>query len=464
MGAFLKKIAYPLIFIFFLFSETTLASGLLPVQIESVIRQSNIALEGLTIKAVEDNGQELFSFNSDKLTPIASTAKIVTTLAALETLGPAFSWETRFYADSYPQKGKIQTLYIRGGLDPHYVYEDLVKDALALSSMGIREIGNIVIDRSVFESGGGVPSDGQTARSYNQKADATLFNFNAVVLRIVPNENSKRALIVPEIDVSGLVLPKSVPLGKGPCQTWRSSIRSDFSDRAHPRFKGFFPSGCGERFITYSFGEENSLWAGALRATLPKFGIQFRGGVKAGVTPQKAHLLLTHTGKKLTEIVQLTNKFSNNVSARHIFLSLAHGSEKVSYRQSQKKLSAWLKTHGITSGISLENGSGLSKNTKATADVMIDVLSAGLASPYSYEWISSFPIASVDGTMKNRHSAAGRAHIKTGQLSDVRSIAGIVEGKNGRKILVFAAYQGKNAHEAIPVLDTILAVCASQKD
>lgn len=423
---------------------------------------SGLPASGFSV-SVSQAGRTLFALNDAKPVPVASTAKVVTTLAALEILTPAYTWKTRFYTSDEitPKSATVQKLFIKGGLDPHYVYEDLVKDALRLKSMGISRVtGDIVVDRARFDPYAGAAQN--ASRSYEIDADAALFNFSSVVLRITPEPAKGSALIAPEVALDGLKIPKYLPLKKGFCPAWRQSLKADFSQPMHPVFKGFFPAECKERLLTYPVNGENVLLASGIRAVFKHFGIRFSGKVVSGKVPASARPLFSHESLDCASLVRLTNKFSNNILARHLFLTLGEPSETqpASYARSRQRLKAWLAAKGVTGPVTVVNGSGLSTKTQASAQAMSQVLETGLKSPFSHEWIASLPVAGLDGTMRDRPLATHRAHVKTGQLEKTRSVAGIVRTRDGRDVAVFAAFNGANAAKAVPVFDALLAACA----
>ncbi len=73
--------------------------------------------------------------------------------------------------------------------------------------------------------------------------------------------------------------------------------------------------------------------------------------------------------------------------------------------------------------------------------------------------MASLPLVAVDGTMKKRLAGAelaGQAHIKTGSLAGVRSIAGYVLDSQGRRVVVVFIVNHANAGNAQPVQDALL--------
>ena len=107
----------------------------------------------------------------------------------------------------------------------------------------------------------------------------------------------------------------------------------------------------------------------------------------------------------------------------------------------------------------LDNGSGLSREERISARHLGEVLLAGYASPTMPEFLSSLPIAAVDGTLRNRPGGAsdGQAHLKTGLLNNVRGLAGYVLDKQGRRVVLVVLHNhvqadgnaGRVAQEAV---------------
>ncbi|MBQ8829939.1 MAG: D-alanyl-D-alanine carboxypeptidase, partial [Burkholderiaceae bacterium] len=76
--------------------------------------------------------------------------------------------------------------------------------------------------------------------------------------------------------------------------------------------------------------------------------------------------------------------------------------------------------------------------------------------PYVAEYISSLPISGIDGTMKKRKVATGYAHVKTGYIENVRSIAGYIKGTSGRYYAVSAIINSVHAIDSMPVMDAVI--------
>ena len=440
-----------------------LGADSLPAEIQKLMTALEINRNQLAISVVDlAKAENVLAWQVDKPVSPASSVKIVTTLAALETLGPAFHWKTGFYHDGVIQKGVLKgNLYFVGGGDPRYVAEHLWRDMHTLKAMGIRQItGNIIVDRSLFATSPKVNFDGQTHRPYNLGADAALFNFNSAVIRFIPDEKAGVAHVSALPLQTGIQLPKTVPLGSGWCRGWRNQLKVDVSNPLKPTFKGTFVKGCGERQLTYVFNDRNDYLARSFGAQMKEVGIVWKGKVKDGARSAKAVKLFESASDDLATTVRLTNKFSNNILARHLFLSLAlpQKAEAITYEDARRVMQQWLiERVGLEAGsITVDNGSGLSKESQVTASAMTRVLAYGNNSPWSHEWIASFPIAGLDGTMKHRPMAGGFAHMKTGLLNGVKTMAGIVQSEDGTRHAVFASLEGKNVSRGDEILDAIL--------
>ena len=164
-----------------------------------------------------------------------------------------------------------------------------------------------------------------------------------------------------------------------------------------------------------------------------------RGKLRSGETPADARLVYSHESDPLATLVRDTNKFSNNVMARHLFLALSaeprgKGGDAV---ESARVVTEWLRGRGIAAPeLVLENGSGLSRAERASAATIAALLAAAWASPLMPELAGSLPVLAVDGTLKSRgRLGAGHAHMKSGSLVGVQ-IAGCADRRGRRWIVV----------------------------
>jgi D-alanyl-D-alanine carboxypeptidase/D-alanyl-D-alanine-endopeptidase (penicillin-binding protein 4) len=204
-------------------------------------------------------------------------------------------------------------------------------------------------------------------------------------------------------------------------------------------------------------------YAGALFVQLWKeLGGTFTGKVRDGSLPPGARLLTSATSPQLSEVVRDINKFSNNVMARQLFLTLAAVADSTpgTTEKARNVIRRWLEQKRMPiPELAMENGSGLSRLERISARSMGDLLLAAFRSAVMPELMASLPVFAVDGTMRKRlgqPQVAGQAHIKGGTLSGVRAIAGYVLDAQGRRVVVVFIVNHANAPNAMAAQDALL--------
>jgi D-alanyl-D-alanine carboxypeptidase/D-alanyl-D-alanine-endopeptidase (penicillin-binding protein 4) len=172
--------------------------------------------------------------------------------------------------------------------------------------------------------------------------------------------------------------------------------------------------------------------------------------------------LVATESPSLSEVVRDINKFSNNVMARQLFLTLSAQTLTPPGRndRSFEVVQSWLSQRALVlPGLVMENGSGLSRAERISASGMARLLEAAFQSAVMPEFMASLPLVAFDGTMRRRlksDGVAGRAHIKTGSLADVRSIAGYVLDQNSRRHVVVFFINHANAARGQAAQDALL--------
>ena len=434
-----------------------------PEPVSAALRSAKIpaSSSSIVVLPLSPGGVVIESNGSQPMNP-ASTMKLVTTYAALDLLGPAFTWRTEVFATGALNSDVLEgDLVIRGSGDPTLVIENLWLMIQRIRGYGIREIGgDLVLDRSAFDPITHDPGefDGEPLRPYNTGPDALLLNFKAIRLDFVPEAGRRSARVIATPTLAGMKLPERVRTGDGPCGEWRGRLKADFSDPMSPDFRGEFPLACGERSWHLSLHDHGRYFAAAFGALWQGAGGVWAGTLREGQVPDDARRIAVHESRPLSEVIRDVNKFSNNVMARQIYLTLAGsgGKEPASATRAESALRAWCESRELAiPELALENGAGLSRNARISAAGLARVLRHAFASPLMPELMASLPLVGVDGTMRKRNGAAGNAHIKTGLLVDVRAIAGYVHASSGRRYAVVAminhpnARGGQAAHDAL---------------
>jgi D-alanyl-D-alanine carboxypeptidase/D-alanyl-D-alanine-endopeptidase (penicillin-binding protein 4) len=207
----------------------------------------------------------------------------------------------------------------------------------------------------------------------------------------------------------------------------------------------------------------HAAYSGALfRALWQEGGGTLRGTVRDGLVPAEARLLYTQESPTLAEVVRDVNKFSNNVMSRQVFLTLSAELLQLPGRadRSGRVVQSWLSQKGLDfPELVLENGSGLSRSERISAGSLGRLLVAAWRSPTMPELAASLPLVGHDGTLRRQlraDPAAGRAHLKSGSLAEVRSIAGYVLDRDGRRHVVAFIVNHPNAAQSDAAMNALV--------
>ena len=432
----------------------------LPEPVEEALARHRLPPDSLSVW-VRDVAEEapLASHRVDVPRHPASTVKLLTTLAALEELGPAWEWETGVHVTGPVRDGRLEgDLVLVGGGDPYLVVEQLWRLLAAVRARGLEEVaGRLVIDNTRFSVAGEPPPgefDGKPYRAYNALPDALLVNFNAIDVVVETREGEVRARTEPP--VAGLRVRSHLARSAGGCA--RRDLRLQVSrpltarsplDAPLPEIAvtGRFPRGCPRRAFPRTVLPPVRFADAVVRALWTRMGGRIEGGLVLAPVPEGAALWHRHRSPPLALVVRGINKFSNNVMSRNLLLTL--GAERFgdpgTTDKGRRAVAAWLERREIdVPHLRIVNGAGLSRETRITARGLGRVLLAGERSRFRPEFMVSLPLASLDGTMRTRlvrHPEASRARIKTGMLDGVRAMAGYVRTARGRTLAVVALHE-----------------------
>jgi D-alanyl-D-alanine carboxypeptidase/D-alanyl-D-alanine-endopeptidase (penicillin-binding protein 4) len=285
-----------------------------------------------------------------------------------------------------------------------------------------------------------------------------------VEFRLVPNPGAHRVDIAATPAPVNLAIDNRIALTPGPCSGRAARVAFEVPSAEWDRveFTGFLSPRCDARSITrvllsapsYAFGTFVQLWR--------ESGGTFEGKWRLGAAPPTATPFVSFDSLTLAEVVRLTNKFSNNLMARHLLLTL--GAERfgppATLDKGARALTAWAEERGLAlSDMEIDNGAGLSRTTRISAIELAAVLRAAYHSRYAPEFLASLPLAGVDGTLRSRMQSAapGSVRLKTGHLDGVSGIAGYVTGASGKVYVVvslvndprFGAGTGDSVHAAL---------------
>ena len=562
---------------------TRAVASTLPEPVSAALKRAHIPLSSVSILVQETGApRPLVSLNVDRAINPASTMKLLTTIAALETLGPAYRWKTEAYLDGKLENGVLQgDLVFKGYGDPKLTVEQFWMWLHELRQRGLREIhGDIVLDHSYFEAVKQNPAefDHDPNRAYNVGTNALLLNFNALHLHLIPNGHATTALLEPDLDGYTVVnrITTSTRLHCGGKDAYEAHL-----DGHNIVLEGSIPAVCGETDDYFSLLPQNEYFFAVFSALWKELGGTVRGQLREGTAPAGQVPFAWYVSPPLAEVIRDINKFSNNTMARQLFLTLGMAEQVTADQSSGGMLSADSKdsrdeysgpqafseeslqarqeggdtaiselaiasptalssgdpgagieppaapaggtpvgapllppvngstrqanpfptegrtefaplpdtrpSDGLGTGIDppaanitrsiaviqqwlntqqlqfpelvLENGAGLSRRERISARHIAELLQRAMSSPFQAELEASLPILGMDGTVKKRFrdsDMAGYAHLKTGTLDGVKSIAGYVRAHNGKQWIMVFIVNNRNAALAEPAQNALI--------
>lgn len=447
------------------------ADKAMPAEVARAWAKTGLPQSAISMVIEEVQGERLAGVNAAEFKNPASVMKLVTTWAALSELGPEYVWQTAFLIDrnaTVSDSGVLSgPVYLRPTGDPVIMLEDLWRLMRELRLRGIRQISDIVVDRSAFGDVAIDPGDfdGKGDRPYNASPDIFMIGFGAVRLVFTPDMQARqwRAFVDPPIP--GIEIDSDIKFQDGSCRRGPNvgAHTINGADGIRFRVSGEAYGACGEfDFYRLAF-DQQAFAARALKTMWTELGGTMTGSVKDGQIPSDALPVAAHQSPPLAEVIRLVNKRSNNVMTRVLMLTLGAeaGQRPATVAGSAEVVKQILTNQGIELGQTvIDNGSGLSRDSRISADVMADMLQHAWRSPAMPEYVSSLAILGVDGTLKRRlrgDDARGYANMKTGALKDARAIAGYVLSKSGKRYVFVSLVNHPQAYKARDFENAVMA-------
>ena len=435
----------------------------LPAPVSQLLASANIPEDAISALVLRGDNPVLSHLAERQMQP-ASTMKLVTTLVALEQLGPIFKGRTELRSSGALVRDVLKgDLVLRGGADADFSGEVLERMLQALRNQGIRKIdGRLVLDRQLFvpaRSDVGVPPFDESPEAYyNVIPDALLVNKN--MLQLDMRSTGQRLQVASQPALDRVSVESGMTLVDADCAKWEDGwkppqVLRDNAGKIRVVLQGTYPKDCA-RSNSINVLDRQDYVDRLFRAKWKQLGGVLAGETVDGVAAPDARLLAEHVSRALPEVIRDINKPSDNALARTVFLSLGSlesdavtgsrpipgGAADTTFVRADLAVRNWLRSKGIDdSGLVMENGSGLSRLEKISPVQLGGLLQAGLRSNWAPEFLASIPIVALDGTMRRRlkeSPAALRARMKTGTLKNVVALAGYVPDANGRQCVVVA--------------------------
>ena len=372
-----------------------------------------------------DSGNVLVDHRSNVPVNPASTMKLVTAFAAFKALGGDYRWTTQFKSDGTIQGDTLQgDIYWVGSGDPVFDQEGLVGMQQQLRDKGIRKITayKVVSVKPERNDMGGVD--------------------------LVTNPP------LPDIKIDNKI---NVTPSNASCKALQNHMRANYKGGVL-HVSGKVPESClGNEMYVNMLNMREFVQKSFINQWRYSGG-EITDGIRAASVPPHAKTLAVHQSKPMSAILTDMNKYSNNLIARSVFLKLGgEHSGNSALQQASSAVKRELATAGVdTENLVLENGSGLSRRERVSANMLAQMLEKAYFSPFKQDFIDTLPIAGKDGTLKYRLKQAGPAlRLKTGTLKDVRALAGYWLGDKPKIVVV--VINSPNATNYLNDLDKLVS-------
>jgi len=392
---------------------------------------------------VMGSGQELYSSGANVALNPASNTKLITTLAALEILGPAYTFKTTAL-----KRG--DDLVLSGNGDPFLVSEKLYLLARSVARSGHEKFRSVKIDRSAFsEVYRGLTNFDIKGEPFSALIDATSGNFNSLEVHVNAESKGKR----PRIEV------RPTPHGYGIVKNEVRMVSGSKRDLALRQVKVV---GHKEEFVLVgTMGREalpavvygsvslpDSYLAHLFAALLRKEGVTVENDFGGVSSPNEGGGELAQIeSPPILDLIRLFNTYSNNFMTEQVFHAVGAVSKgyPASLKKSQDAVGAFIREQEACKNAVIDNGSGLSWATKISAKCFTEILQHSFRDfRYFADLIGSLPVGGNTGTLRNRFKRLGgdfdpqKVRAKTGTLwsrNVVTSLVGFTRTKSGEPVL-----------------------------
>ena len=388
------------------------------------------------------SGDELFARDADRGLTLASNAKLLTTVAALGTLGGGFRWRTSAFIDDKAldeTTGVVKgDLYLRAHGDPTLSVNDLRAMATEIAARGVRTIkGNLVIEATYFDDDVDPPhfAEQPKERAYFRAPVASFGVSRSAFLVNVIGEPGGGAKVWIEPDAGDHIkLTKvqvtSVVLG-------RTRIKVDIKpkkDRLEVEVIGQIRQSDGHWWSKRRVDDPLRYAAEVFKRALAEKGINIvKKPIKLAPVPINARSLVVHDSEPLSAVIRDMNKASDNYMAESVLKTLGAETRATpapaTWADGVAAVQAFLAKLGVPPGTyRCDNGSGLFDASEVSARQMVTVL-RGAHADYRIgpDLVGSLPVGGMDGTLARRwrgSAARGRVRAKTGTLAQVVTLSG----------------------------------------
>lgn len=439
------------------------------------------ATSSVTVRKAS-TGEIVYQYNGDKEITPASSLKLLTGAAALETLGENYRFSTIVLTDGKLKNGTLNgNLYVKGQGDPTLLKNHFDNFASSLAKQGIKRVsGNLVGDDTWYDNvrlSAGILAEDEpyyyaapiSALTLSPNGD---FDAGSVIVEAKPGTNGKATKITMTPVTSVLkIVNNSKTVPKGSKNTLKITRQVGTNKVI---ITGNSPIGTFGIKEWISVTNPTIYTLDIFKKSLAEKGITFAASSKVveGKTPKNAKALVSRKSMPLKELIIPFMKLSNNTHAE----MLAKEMGKAKYGEGSWD-AGLLVMHEYAASVGLdvtkwkfEDASGMSYSNKVSSIQLSQLLYVVRKEPWYNTYYKSLPIAGVSdrfigGTLRNRLKSAptkGNIQAKTGSLENIKSLSGYAKTKNG-ETLIFTVLTEKNKTSTIPVIDQLATTITNYK-
>jgi D-alanyl-D-alanine carboxypeptidase/D-alanyl-D-alanine-endopeptidase (penicillin-binding protein 4) len=421
------------------FAQPASGAAICPAQLSAAIDavanrpQFSRSSWGILVETLSPtSNRTLYSRQGTRYFIPASNAKLLTTAAALEKLGPQFRIRTSVYGTP-PSSGRV-SLRVVGRGDPSLTDAELATLAQQLKSRGVTQVDRLIADDGYFQGEPVHPNweweDVQAG--YGAPVSSLILNQNAINLTLEPRNPGQPLGVIwenPTEAVGWRVENNSRTVGANEEES--VEVGRDLS-KPVLRVSGQLRAGSEPEPVAVAITNPAENFLQHFRQALAAEGIAVAQASVARRSPIAGEVELAAVeSPPLSELLQETNQESNNLYAEVLLRSLAAGSTSgETLAAGLEVLKATLTRLGVNPESYVpEDGSGLSRQNLVSPEALVQTLRAMSSSPRADIYRASLPVAGVSGSLKNRFrdtAAQGIVRAKTGTVGGVLALSGYV--------------------------------------
>lgn len=435
-----------------LFSQRTAVSGESALQRMLSEETLEKALVGVSVREV-DSGEEIVSYNGNKMLIPASSLKLISNFSALHLLGKDYTFKTQiFYTGSIDYSGVLKgKLIVKGGADPTLgavdfkgavPFDKLMENIVSrIKTAGIRCIeGNLILDDSIVPEAGSRDSWqwNDVANYYGAGAWGLNIHNNLFYIHFDTRQKigKKARLISHDPVIDNLTIQSEVHVAGQ--HTGDQAYVFGGPDIYTIKIKGTLPSGHKDFRIKAAIPNPGYFFMTRLKTQLQEAGIATGNiQISSDNSDKELKAVFTHKSPSLDRIVYMSNLESNNLYTEALLWALAgDNSKNGNYEKGLKRVRDMLiRLELPVSEYKAVDACGLSRQNYISSSLMTGFLKEMIALEGKSQILKLMAQPGDKGTAENLFSARKdkkSVWIKTGSMSSVQSYSGFIKSKEGK--------------------------------